>query len=115
VKLTFTYTPVPDLAEALTFYRDTLGWEEAWREGTTTVAFQLPDTEVQFMIDQVTDGSRPGPVFLVDSVKDFHESHRDRVRFGAEPQEIPGGYWVAFDDPGGNPVYVMDQSTAGPG
>ena len=27
------YLPVPDLAKALAFYRDGLGWAEVWREG----------------------------------------------------------------------------------
>ena len=114
MQLTFAYTPVPNLGEALTFYRDTLGWQEAWREGATTVALQLPGTEVQVMLDEVAEGAQPGPVFLVDSVKEFHEINRGRVRFATEPEEIPGGYWIRMDDPAGNPVYVMDQSTAGP-
>jgi predicted enzyme related to lactoylglutathione lyase len=111
MQLTFAYLPVRDLGAALPFYRDMLGWEEAWREGTTTVAFQLPGTEVQVMLDEVDDDRRPGPAFLVDSVKDFHENYRDRLRFTGEPEEIPGGYWSSFTDPSGNPVYVLDQST----
>ncbi len=112
MQLTFTYAPVPDLPAALAFYRDALGWEEAWREGDTTVALQLPGTEVQLMIDEVADRARPGPVFLVESVKEFFASNRDRITFGAEPIDIPGGQWMSFDDPAGNPVYVMDQSAA---
>ena len=29
----------------------------------------------------------------------------------SEPQEIPGGYLAIFEDPSGNTIYVMDQST----
>ncbi|WP_028925768.1 VOC family protein [Pseudonocardia acaciae] len=113
MKLAFITIPVPDVGAALAFYRDTLGWEEAWREGDTTVAFQLPGTDVQLMIDKITEeGARPGPTFLVDSVKEFHESYRDKITFAEAPQEIPGGHMTTFHDPAGNPVHVLDQSTA---
>jgi catechol 2,3-dioxygenase-like lactoylglutathione lyase family enzyme len=111
MQLTFAYTPVRDLPQALAFYRDTLGWEESWREGDTTVALQLPGTDVEVMLDQVDDDSRPGPVFVVESVKDFQETFRDRLPFDGEPQEIPGGYWTNFRDPSGNVIYALDQST----
>jgi catechol 2,3-dioxygenase-like lactoylglutathione lyase family enzyme len=42
MKLTFFYLPVADLKEALALYRDTLGWQEAWREGDTTTSLRLP-------------------------------------------------------------------------
>jgi predicted enzyme related to lactoylglutathione lyase len=113
MKLTFVYAPVRDLGQALAFHRDVLGWEEAWREGDTTVAFKLPDTDVEYMIDVNTNGGRPGPMFLVDSVSDFHAAHRDRLHFESEPAEIPGGYMLEFDDASGNAIYVLDQSTAG--
>ena len=42
MKFDMLYLPVPDLAKALAFYRDGLGWAEAWREGETTAGLQLP-------------------------------------------------------------------------
>jgi hypothetical protein len=51
VKLTFLYQSVDDLDAALAFYRDVLGLAEAWREGDTTVAFELPGSPVQLMVD----------------------------------------------------------------
>jgi catechol 2,3-dioxygenase-like lactoylglutathione lyase family enzyme len=33
---------VADVKQALGFYRDTLGWEEAWREGETTTSLGMP-------------------------------------------------------------------------
>jgi catechol 2,3-dioxygenase-like lactoylglutathione lyase family enzyme len=109
MQLAFAYLPVSDVDAALAFYRDTLGLTEAWREGTTTLAFEIPGSDVQLMIDRGTD--RPGPVFLVDSLRDYRHGADDRTWI-SEPQEIPGGYWGAFADPAGNPIYVMDQSTA---
>jgi catechol 2,3-dioxygenase-like lactoylglutathione lyase family enzyme len=117
MKLTFVYLPVADMKQALALYRDTLGWEEAWREGETTAALQLPGSEVQLMLDQ-DDGSgttAPGPVFEVDSVQAFHAARRDQLRFRSEPKEIPGGFWSAFEDPSGNVIYLLDQSTGGAG
>src|SRR5690606_39101611 len=38
MKLSYIYVSVPDLKEALVFYRDELGLDEAWREGESTVA-----------------------------------------------------------------------------
>jgi catechol 2,3-dioxygenase-like lactoylglutathione lyase family enzyme len=115
MRLGFFYLPVADVKEALALYRDTLGWPEAWREGETTTSLRLPDTDVQLMLDQ-DDGSgtyTPGPVFVVDSVEAFHTQHRDELRFRFGPEEIPGGFWSAFEDQSGNLTYVLDQSTPG--
>lgn len=108
MRLAFTYNPVPDVEQALAFYRDTLGWTEAWRQGDTTVAFTIPGTEIQFMIDSRAEGEQPGPAFLVDSVERFRAEHAE-LTFIAEPRSIPGGHWASFRDPGGNPVYLLDQ------
>jgi catechol 2,3-dioxygenase-like lactoylglutathione lyase family enzyme len=112
MKLVFVYLPVADLKEALALYRDRFGWPEAWREGDSTTSLRLPDTEVELMLDQAEAGTAtPGPVFQVDSVQAFDAEHRDELRFRIEPEEIPGGFWCAFEDPSGNVVYVLDQST----
>ena len=109
----FLYLPVADLDQALAFYRDTLGWPEAWREGDTTVSLKMPGDHVQLMIDHDEDGSfRPGPVVTVDDVRAWHAERRDTLQFWLPPGKIPGGYWAAFDDGFGNAVYVADQSTA---
>ena len=109
----FFYLPVRDLEQALAFYRDTLGWVEAWREGETTASVQMPGDQVQLMIDAVDDDVlRPGPVVTVDDVRGWHAEHLETVKFWREPAPIPGGYWAAFEDGLGNAVYVADQSTA---
>jgi catechol 2,3-dioxygenase-like lactoylglutathione lyase family enzyme len=110
VILTFVYTPVANLDEALAFYRDTLGLKEAWREGESTVSFELPGTDVQLMIDQADASARPGPIFIIDSVEEFYGSRRDELRFRSEPEGIPGGSIVSLEDPAGNRIYVMDQA-----
>ena len=109
MKLTFILAPVPDLGPALTFYRDTLGYEEAWREGTDTVAFWLPGRVAQVMV--VKDGAPAGPMFLVDSVSQWFADHPE-VKPHIDPVAIPGGSVAGFRDPAGNISYVFDQPDA---
>lgn len=71
MELSFLYVPVTDLGPSLAFYRDVLGLEESWREGETTVAFRLPGSDVELMIDVDPDappGLTPGGFFRVDDL-----------------------------------------------
>jgi predicted enzyme related to lactoylglutathione lyase len=112
VKLEFLYTPTRDLRASLALYRDELGWEEAWREGDSTVTLKLPGTDVLLMLDVTRDDtpSAFGPIFVVDDVQRFNGQRLRGLRVTSEPQAIPGGYLAAFEDPSGNTIYVMDQS-----
>jgi predicted enzyme related to lactoylglutathione lyase len=111
LKLEFMYLPTQDLEGALALYRDTLGFDELWREGDTTVGLGT-GTEVALMIDAApTPGWGAGPIFITDDVKAFHAKHDGAYELTVPPFEIPGGMMSAFRDPGGNYVYVMDQST----
>ena len=109
MKLEFWYAPVTDLSAALDLYRDTLGWQEAWREGELTASLFLPGAQVQLMLD-AHNAYVPGPIFLVDRVADFEREHGDRVQWRYPPADIPGGRLGGFADPAGNVVYVMDQA-----
>jgi len=116
MKLTFLYLPVVDLEAAVAFYRDTLGLDESWREGTTTAAFALPGTEVELMLDQpVADGAeaQAGGFFAVDSVQTFCAEHPDLELLG-DIIDMPGGKAAAFRDPAGNAVRIFDQSEPAP-
>lgn len=109
----FLYLPVPDLGAAVAFYRDTLGWDESWREGETTVSLQMPGGDLKLMLDADPEGKfRPGPMVQVDDARAFHERRRDEFSFWLEPMDIPGGWLAGFEDTFGNAVYVIDQSTA---
>ncbi|MGH9186019.1 MAG: VOC family protein [Acidimicrobiales bacterium] len=114
MELWFVYVPVPEIKPALAFYRDQLGLEEAWREGEDTVAFKLPGTETQLMIDRVGDAGSAyvGPLFGLPSVDGFFAANQGKVEFDGEPQDIPGGRLVAARDNAGNALYFMDQTTA---
>lgn len=106
MKLTFIYQPVDDLNEAVAFYRDRLGFEEAWRESDDTVAFWLPDRSAQLMLSTTREPA--GPMYLVDDVDAWISDHRD-VDTTVEKYEIPGGSVAGFSAPGGNTFYVFDQ------
>src|SRR5215510_13107430 len=108
MNLTFVYAPVEHLSAALAFYRDTLGWSEAWREGTDTVAFHLPDSSVQVMVS-VDEGAKPGPMYVVPSVTRYLAERPD-LPVVLAPRAIPDGQVAAFADPGGNVIYVFDQA-----
>ena len=111
MRLEFTYLPTPDLGASLRLYRDTFGFDELWREGEHTVGLAVPETEVALMIDAAAPpGWGPGPIFGVDRVAAFRAEH-DELEVVSEPHEIPGGMLMALRDPGGNVVYVLDQST----
>ena len=112
MKLEFVYLPTPDLAASLALFRDTLGFDELWREGETTVALALAGADVALMVDAAAmPGFGPGPIFMTDDVRAFHAAHDGAYELALAPFEIPGGFMSALRDPGGNLVYVMDQST----
>lgn len=112
MQLTMFYYPTRDVKASVRFYRDILGWEEAWREGETTVAFRLPGTDVQLMIDHEENPAtgRPGIFLRVDSVDAFYRENRHRLDFVGEPIDIPPGRYVVFNDPAGNAVHVYDHT-----
>jgi len=109
VKLVFVYQPVERVEEAAAFYRDTLGFEEAWRDGGITVAFWLPGRPAQVMLS--TTEQPPGPMYAVDSLADWMQEHPDAAVTVA-PYPIPGGSVAGFAAPGGNTFYVFDQPDA---
>jgi catechol 2,3-dioxygenase-like lactoylglutathione lyase family enzyme len=119
MKLEFLYMPTTDLQDSLALYRDGLGWEEAWREGESTVSLRLPGTDVLLMLDRIEGeqgpDNRPGPIFVVDSVARFTAERPAGLRPRGEPSAIPGGFMATYEDPSGNPIYVLDQSTEGVG
>jgi predicted enzyme related to lactoylglutathione lyase len=115
MKFEFLYMPTRDLNAALALYRDQLGWQEAWREGDTTVSLNLPGTEVQLMVDQTEAAAAGGPMFVVDSVAQFNAERPSGLRVRDEISEIPGGFMASFEDASGNVIYILDQSSEAAG
>ncbi|NDI35314.1 VOC family protein [Chengkuizengella sediminis] len=108
MKLAFLVQPVENMKESLKFYRDQLGFEEAWREGDHTMALKMPDTDVQLMIEDDELGLPPGGLFLVDSVDQFFEENKDVLTFVKEPMDIPPGRYAIFNDVSNNVIRILD-------
>lgn len=114
MNLVFMYQIVDDLPAALAFYRDTLGLTEAWREGETTVAFELPGTEVQLMVDVIPDDHpkwKSGMFCQVPDVVAFISEHPE-LNWLDDPMDMPDGIAATFTDPAGNVIHIFDQSRA---
>ncbi|MBS3179230.1 MULTISPECIES: hypothetical protein [unclassified Pseudoclavibacter] len=95
--LTFQFQPVEDLGAAVQHYLD-LGWEEAWREGEHTVSMQMPELEIELMLDDEPGWGPAGPMYFVDDVDAWRAEHAN-VTTG-EPRDIPGGRVVEVTAPG---------------
>jgi hypothetical protein len=111
MRLEFLYVPTSDMKASLVLYRDALGFSELWREGDSTVALSLPDSDLQVMLDASAPNAPVGPIFVVDSVEAFHASRPEALSVVEDVSEIPGGFMATYQDPGGAILYVMDQST----
>jgi hypothetical protein len=111
MKLEFIYTPTSDLQASLALYREAFGAQEVWREGDSTAAISLPGSDVMLMLDASDPSAPGGPMFVVDSVEKFHATRHPSLEVVEEIAEIPDGFSVAYKDPAGQVIYVIDQST----
>lgn len=110
MKLIFLHYPVQNLKESLAFYREKLGFVEAWREGEQTAALHVPDSDVQLMLEEDEHEIGPGGVFLVDSVDQFYEEHKETLSFIKGPIDIPPGRYAIYHDNAKNPIRILDFS-----
>ncbi|WML56492.1 VOC family protein [Neobacillus sp. PS2-9] len=112
MKLTFLFHPVKNLKDSIEFYRDTLGFEESWREGEHTAALKLPGSDVQLMLEDEdeNDGLPAGGIFLVESVDQYYAENNGKLVFIKEPIDIPPGRYAIYQDNSGNPIRILDFS-----
>jgi catechol 2,3-dioxygenase-like lactoylglutathione lyase family enzyme len=90
MELTFLYHPVKNIEKAVAFYRDILGWDEAWRMGDDTAAMQIPNSPIMVMLAIDQDPSaRASGFFGIDDVDAFYRDNRDRIDFVDEPRDLP--------------------------
>jgi catechol 2,3-dioxygenase-like lactoylglutathione lyase family enzyme len=89
--------PVPNLDEALGFYRDMLGHELIWRT-STVFGLRLPESETELVFH--TEGHAPAAELLVEAVPEavarFREAGGSVI---SEPFEIPIGRCAVVSDP----------------
>ena len=109
------YLPAREMNSALQFYRDQVGLEEVWREGDLAIAFQLPQTDVQLIIGQITENGPAvaGPVFVIPSVDELYATESGTLEFAGMPVDISPGRLGVAKDPSGNNLYFIDFSKSG--
>lgn len=114
MRLTFLYHPVSDLKQAVAFYRDVLGWDEAWRMGDDTAAMQIPGSDVVMMLDVGPDlDAGPSGFFEVDDVDEFWQSLPESVTKVTPPQDLDPIRYAAVADPAGNIIRLFTELESG--
>jgi catechol 2,3-dioxygenase-like lactoylglutathione lyase family enzyme len=111
--------PVPDLDEAIGYYRDVLGletiaehkdhnWAEVgWHEGGSIMLY-VPSKE-----EKRQPGGDTGIIFGTDSLFELHRRLVDEgVEFVLKPERRPWGLMAIFMDLYGNRFTVMDDDKA---
>lgn len=98
--------PVPDLDDALAFYRDRLGHQLRWRSASAA-GLALPESDAELVIH--TEGHPPEVDMLVDSAP---EAAGRFVAAGgtliAGPFETQVGMAALVADPWGNHLVLLD-------
>ena len=108
MKLVFLSHPVKNVKESLHFYREVLGFEEAWREGEHTIALNLPNSDVRLMIEDDEQDLSAGGVFLVDNVDAFYEAKKNVLTFVKTPFDVQPGRYAIYQDHDGNYMRIID-------
>jgi lactoylglutathione lyase len=103
---------VPDLEAALSFYRDGLGLEPAWRRGHDSAGLRMDSSDTELVLAQ--ESGAPETDLLVDSVDSacrvFQQAGGKVVK---PPFDITIGKCAVLRDPWGNPLVILDM-TKGP-
>ena len=106
-ELRFLYLPVADLAVAAAFYTETLGFQEAWRDGDLSIGLQMPEGGSQVMLS--TSGKAAGPMYLVESLDQWVAEH-PTVQAVTERDTAGTGHVLGCEDLDGNMFYIFDQN-----
>jgi lactoylglutathione lyase len=103
---------VPDVAAALSFYRDRLGMKLAWMRVGEAAGLAMRDSDSELVLLQ--EPGLPETDLLVDSAD---EACRQFITAGGElirpPFDIPIGRCAVVRDPWGNDLVLLDM-TKGP-
>ena len=108
LKVDCVMLPVPDLDQALAFYRDKLGHELIWR-GQTAAGLRLPESNAELVLNAQ---NRPAETDL--QVADVPGAVERFCQAGGEivagPFEIQIGLCAVVRDPWGNHLVLLDTS-----
>ncbi len=101
---------VPDLDEALIFYREKLGLKLVWKVGNSEAGLKIGDSDNELVL--VTEElEQPEIDFMVDSV---HSALEKLKKIGGkilvEPFEIKIGKCSVVEDPWNNRFVILDRS-----
>ena len=100
---------IPDLEEALCFYRDGLGLKLAWRRGSSSAGLTMRDSGTELVL--VQESGSPETDLLVDSVDSACGTFRRAGGTVVKPPfDIPIGKCALLRDPWGNPLVILDMS-----
>ena len=101
---------VPDLENALSFYRDRLHHRLAWRRRDSAAGLRMDDSDTEIVL-MAEKGVRMEVDLLVDSVdkavRDFENAGGQIVQ---EPFNIQIGRCAVVKDPWGNVLVILDTS-----
>lgn len=101
---------VPDLGEALGFYRDRLGMELAWRKGNEEAGLKMSESDSEIVLVR-EELEHPELDLKVESVEKSIEMF---VKAGGKvlvkPFEIAIGKCSVVEDPWGNSYVILDTS-----
>ena len=101
---------VPDVDEALAFYRDRLGLELAWRRGPSDAGLKMRGSDTEVVVVREELGA-PEVDILVESADG---AARDFGRLGGRvvvpPFDVAIGRCAVVADPWGNRFVVLDMS-----
>lgn len=100
--------PVPDLDDALAFYRDKLGHGLIWRTGTAA-GLRLPDSDAEIVVQTERPGLEPN--FKVQSADDAAQQIAEAGgSVVVQPFDIQIGRCAVVRDPFGNHLVLLDAS-----
>lgn len=102
---------VPNLASAVSYYRDVLGLTLV-REERRVASLRFADHDCgEIILHSDPDLPSEATYMLVDDVRDLHRRRTElRLKFTAPPSRVARGYRATVKDPFGTILHLLDRS-----
>jgi len=102
---------VPNLASAVTYYRDVLGLQ-VLREEKKVASLRFADQDCgEVILHCDPDLPAEAVYLLVDDVRDLHRRRAElRLKFTSPPSRVARGYRATVKDPFGTILHLIDRS-----